>query len=250
MLLIIPAIEIRSGTCAKMIHGAGGEVFTSNDPVEMAKLWRKENAKSLHVADLEAAGENIPNIGIISKMVNAVDIPVEFGNIVYEAGAIEKIFGAGMYRAAIGLPVIGQTETAKSIIGKFGASKIVLGMVARNGIVHLPGQDKSAGITATDLALKAKALGIKRIMYTDILRPPLPHTANLEAISSLARSTNMKITVSGGINGIEDLLKLQELEPLGVDSVVIGTAFYENKFACQGIWRLCEAGDYPYTAKV
>ena len=27
-------------------------------------------------------------------------------------------------------------------------------------------------------------------------------------------------------------------------------ALYENRFACQELWRLCEAGDYPYTAKV
>jgi phosphoribosylformimino-5-aminoimidazole carboxamide ribonucleotide (ProFAR) isomerase len=45
-------------------------------------------------------------------------------------------------------------------------------------------------------------------------------------------------------------MKLQDLESLGVDSVVIGRALYANKFSCQGLWRLCEAGNYPYTAKV
>jgi phosphoribosylformimino-5-aminoimidazole carboxamide ribotide isomerase len=52
------------------------------------------------------------------------------------------------------------------------------------------------------------------------------------------------------VGGLDDLLKIQELEPLGVDSVVIGRALYQNKFSCQELWRVCEAGGYPYTAKV
>lgn len=249
MLLIIPAIEIKNGTCAKMVHGMSGEVFASNDPVEMAKLWRKENAKSLHVTDLDAVDGALPNIDIIQKMVGAVDIPIEFGGILYSPEMLEKIFSAGMYRAAIGMPMIQQEHAVRNILQKFGISKIMLGMIARNGIVHLPGKEATT-TSAIELAFKAKKMGIRRIMYTDILRPPNPHVANIDAIRLLAEKSGMRITVSGGINGLEDLLKLQELEPLGVDSVVIGKAFYENKFACQGIWRVCEAGDYPYTAKV
>ena len=71
-----------------------------------------------------------------------------------------------------------------------------------------------------------------------------------KAIKSLAETSGLRVTASGGISGLDDLLKLQELEPLGVDSAVIGRALYENRFACQELWRLCEAGDYPYTAKV
>ncbi len=73
---------------------------------------------------------------------------------------------------------------------------------------------------------------------------------NLKVLRELAEKTGMRITSSGGISGLDDLLKVQELEKLGVDSVVIGRALYENKFSCQGIWRQCEAGNYPYTAKV
>jgi phosphoribosylformimino-5-aminoimidazole carboxamide ribotide isomerase len=45
-------------------------------------------------------------------------------------------------------------------------------------------------------------------------------------------------------------MKIQALEPYGVDSVVIGRALYQNKFSCQALWRMCEARNYPYTARV
>jgi phosphoribosylformimino-5-aminoimidazole carboxamide ribotide isomerase len=47
--------------------------------------------------------------------------------------------------------------------------------------------------------------------------------------------------VGGGIGGPEQLWALQELKSIGIDSVVIGRALYENKFPCQGMWRSIEA---------
>jgi phosphoribosylformimino-5-aminoimidazole carboxamide ribotide isomerase len=60
----------------------------------------------------------------------------------------------------------------------------------------------------------------------------------------------MRVTSAGGVGGLDDLLKIQELESVGVDSVVIGRALYQNKFSCQALWRMCEARNYPYTARV
>jgi phosphoribosylformimino-5-aminoimidazole carboxamide ribotide isomerase len=73
---------------------------------------------------------------------------------------------------------------------------------------------------------------------------------NLKVLRELAEKTGMRVTAAGGLTGLNDLLMIQELEKYGVDSVVIGRALYDNKFSCQRIWRRCEAGNYPYTAKV
>jgi len=69
-------------------------------------------------------------------------------------------------------------------------------------------------------------------------------------LRELGEKTGMRVTAAGGINGLEDLLKIQELEPYGVDSVIVGRALYENRFSCQMLWRRCEARDYPYTARI
>jgi phosphoribosylformimino-5-aminoimidazole carboxamide ribotide isomerase len=46
----------------------------------------------------------------------------------------------------------------------------------------------------------------------------------------------MKITASGGVGTFDDLLDVQTLQPYGVDSVIVGTALYENQFPCQQFW--------------
>ncbi|HEX9006929.1 MAG TPA: HisA/HisF-related TIM barrel protein, partial [Bacteroidota bacterium] len=73
---------------------------------------------------------------------------------------------------------------------------------------------------------------------------------NIDVLRDLGEKTGLRITAAGGISGLDNLLAIQELEPYGVDSVIIGRALYENKFSCQGLWRRCEAGHYPYTARV
>lgn len=250
MLLVIPTIEIKGGKCVQTVQGVEGFVYPEN-PIDMAKLWRKENAKSLHVTDIDGAlGGHIVNRDVIERMVRTVDIPIELGGGLRTFDAVKHAFDIGIYRVVISTMLIEQPDEAKRVLDTFGASKIVLGIDAENGIVLTRGWQETSGLTALSVALNAKTLGFKRIVYTDILRDGMMTGPNFDAIKLLAEKSGLRITAAGGISGLKDLLKLQDFEPLGVDSVVIGRALYENKFSCQGMWRLCEAGDFPYTAKI
>lgn len=250
MLLIIPAIDIRSGHCVQMVQGIEGYSY-SDDPVEMARLWRKENAKSLHVTDVDGAMQGrLVNADSIRKMVSTVDIPIELGGGLRSLDAVKEAFDIGVYRVLVSTMVIENPDEAKHVIEMFGPSKVVLGIDALDGIVATHGWKQSSGLTALSVALNAKALGFKRVVYTDIRLDGALRGVNLRVLRELAEKTRMRVTSAGGISGLDDLLKVQELEKLGVDSVVIGRALYENRFSCQGIWRQCEAGNYPYTAKV
>jgi phosphoribosylformimino-5-aminoimidazole carboxamide ribotide isomerase len=250
MLLVIPAIEIRGGKCVQMVQGTEGYVYP-DDPVEMAKLWRKENTKSIHVTDVDGAEQgHLVNTSVIERMIRTVDIPIELGGGIRTFEDVRNAFAIGAYRVVIGTMLVERPDDAKKAIDTYGANKIVLGIDVENGIVKTRGWKETSGLTPISAALNARALGFRRIVYTDILLDGTMRGPNFAAIQQLAEKTGLKITASGGVASLNDLLKLQELEPLGVDSVVIGRALYENKFSCQGIWRLCEAGEFPYTAKI
>lgn len=250
MLLIIPAIEIKNGRCVQMVQGIEGFVY-GDDPVELCKLWRKENAKSLHVTDVDGAMVGrLVNLDVIKTMVQAVDIPIELGGGLRTFEEVQKAFNAGVYRVVIGTMAIEQPDEARRVLEFFGSNKVALGIDGRNNKAQIKGMQEDSGLTAVSLALNGKELGFKRIVYTDVLLDGMMRGPNIPALKVLAENTGMKITASGGVGGLEDLLKVQELEPLGIDSVIIGRALYENKFACQALWRMCEARNYPYTAKV
>jgi len=250
MLLIIPAVEIKNGRCVQMVRGVEGFTY-SDDPVQMAKLWRQENAKSLHLTDVDGALEgHLVNAGVIREMVEAVDIPVELGGGLRTLDDVRKAFDLGVYRVVISTMFIERPDEAARVLETFGRSKVVLGIDAMDGIVATHGWVESSGLTAMTVALNARAMGFTRIHYTDIRLDGTLRGVNTTVLKELAEKSHLRITASGGIGGLEDLFRIQELESLGVDSVVIGRALCENKFSCQQIWRMCEAGGYPYTAKV
>ena len=112
MLLIIPAIEIRGGRCARVAQGIEGYTY-SNDPVEMAKLWRTENAKSLHVTDVDGALEGrLVNREAIRRMVDTVDIPIELGGGLRTMEAVQEAFELGVYRVLVGTMMIENPDEA------------------------------------------------------------------------------------------------------------------------------------------
>ena len=91
MLLIIPSVEIKNGKCVQTVQGTAGYTY-SDDPIEAAKLWRRENAKSLFVTDIDGALEGrLVNFEIIRAMVNSVDIPIMLGGGVRSFDAIRHI---------------------------------------------------------------------------------------------------------------------------------------------------------------
>jgi len=250
MLLIIPAIEIRNGRCVQMVQGVEGFTY-SDDPVDMACLWRKENAKSLHVTDVDGAMQGrLVHSEILRRMVEMVDIPVELGGGLRTFESVKYAFELGVYRVLVSTMMIENPDEARKVIGVFGGSKVVLGIDAIDGIVATHGWAESSGLTALTVALNARSIGFRRIVYTDIRRDGTLRGLNLQILRELGEKTGMRVTCAGGVAGLEDLLEVQKLERFGVDSVVVGRALYENRFSCQGLWRRCEAGNYPYTARV
>jgi phosphoribosylformimino-5-aminoimidazole carboxamide ribotide isomerase len=250
MLLIIPAMEIQGGRCARTARGVEGFNYP-DDPVAMAKIWRTENAKSLHVTDLDGAREGrVVNGDVIRRMVQTVDIPIELGGGLRTFDAVRWAFETGVYRVLISTMLIENPDEARRVIEEYTASKIVLGLYAAGGVVVTHGHRSSSGLTPLSAALNAKALGFRRLVYTELAEDGEPAPVNRKVLRDLGEKTGMRITAAGGVTGLEDLLGIQELEQCGVDSVVIGRALYENKFSCQAIWRTCEAGNYPHTARI
>lgn len=250
MILLIPAIEIKDGRCVQMVQGEEG-FYYSDDPVQMARLWRQENAKSLHVTDIDGKlTGHLVNVDVIKEMTNSVDIPIELGGGLRTFESVKLAFDLGMYRVLVGSKILDNEDEARKVVSTYGASKVVLGIDAVDGMVVIYGTGEPTGKSAVEIALKGKELGFKRVVYTNVRNDGTFRGVNIAVLRELAEKVGMRVTASGGLGGLHDLLAIQELETVGVDSVIVGRALYENKFSCQGLWRRCEAGKYPFTAKV
>ena len=239
MALVIPAIDLRDGRCVQLHQGDYEEetVYFEN-PVKMAKLWRVQNARTLHIVDLDAArGDENNNRPVIRKICDALDIPIQLGGGIRSLEQIEEALEMGVYRVILGTAAVRNPDLVEEAIDRFSSNRIVVGIDARDGEVRVQGWTEGSGLDAVEFAKDMEERGVRRIVYTDISRDGTMSGPNVDAYRTMGTHlSKAKITASGGIGGYDDLLSIQTLQPYGVDSVIVGTALYENRFPCQQFW--------------
>ena len=237
--LIIPAIDLRDGRCVRLYQGEyDKETVYFEDPVTLAKLWRVQNACLLHLVDLDAAlGGDTHNREVIRRITDVLDIPVQLGGGIRTMADISAALEAGVYRVIVGTAAVRNPDLVQEAVERFGCSRIVVGIDAKDGEVRVQGWTEGSGIDAVDLALDMERRGVRRIVYTDISRDGTLEGPNTEAYKTLGTQLSLtRITASGGIGGYQDLMAIKSLSDYAVDSVIIGRALYENRFPCQQFW--------------
>lgn len=241
-MLVIPAIDIKGGQCVRLQQGKfENETVYFSDPVKTAQLWRIENAKILHLVDLDGALSGTrDNLPVIEKIVKNIDIPVQVGGGIRTLEDIRSYLNSGVCRVIIGTAAVKNPDLVRQAIEEFGPRAIIVGIDASNGKVAIKGWTETSALDAVELALQMKEYGLQRIIFTDISKDGMLQGPNLDATKDMAVRSGIKITASGGVSGFKDLLALKELVSFGVDSVIVGKALYENKFPCQVLWRECE----------
>lgn len=238
-MLVIPAIDILDGACVRLYQGSyEDETIYFDDPVQMAKLWRVQNARTLHLVDLDAAkGGDDDNRDTIRRICRNLDIPVQVGGGIRSLDDIEEMLQCNVYRVVIGTSAVKNPDLISEAIEKFSSSRIVVGIDAKDGEVRIQGWTEGSGIDAVEMARDMEERGCRRIVYTDISRDGTMQGPNLEAYQTMSEHlSKIRITASGGIGGYDDLKQLMDLEHSRVDSVIIGKALYENAFPCQQFW--------------
>jgi len=242
MILIYPAIEISHKCSIEIVHGIpGSERLYSVDPVQLAVIWRGENAKTIHVVDLDGIAEGrIVNEDIIRRMVKAVDIPIEVGGGLRSFDEIKKVLDLGVYRVSIATAAVEQPGLIEQLVKEFGTRKINIAIISKRGKVSIKGGAAATEISPLELALRMSRIGVSRILYGEREDSENISTLPYYILKELAIKTGIRITARGGVSTYKDLMRLQELEKYGVDSVIVGAPLYENRFPCQALWRLNE----------
>lgn len=244
-LLVIPSIDVKCGKTVRTVQGIPelGCFGYCDDPLEMAMIWRSENAKMIHVVDFDAIeGDTGLNHSLVAAICSSVIIPVEFTGGVRTIEDAIHAFETGVSRVVVASVVIENRKEFYKIFERFGPSKVVVGIDVIEDEVVIKGRKQKTGIHPEDLASQLAGIGVNRFIVTDVLRNGMLNGPNTQLSKMIAEVTERRVTHSGGISNKDDLFKVNEISGSGVDSVIIGRALYENRFPCQKIWRIAEAG--------
>jgi phosphoribosylformimino-5-aminoimidazole carboxamide ribotide isomerase len=244
-LLVIPSIDIKDGKTVRVVKGIP-ELHCEeygNDPVDMARIWRTENAKLIHVVDFDGASDHSrKNFKIIEEICSSVIIPVEFAGGIRTFDDAKQMMEIGISRLAINTMAIENRPDFIKTLEHFGPLKVVISLDIVDEEIVTRGRRIKTGIRYLDFAKEISDLGVERFIVTDVNTNGMMTGPNIEMSKKVAEITGAKITHSGGIRNKDELMDLQNLIPIGIDSVIIGRALYENRFPCQKLWRVAESG--------
>ena len=226
-MIIYPAIDIRGGRCVRLTEGKfDKETVFADDPSEMACKWAGLGAEWLHLVDLDGAlageGKNLP---AIEKILKSITSPVELGGGIRTMPQIEKLLELGVTRLILGSAAVKNPALVKEACKKF-PGHIACGIDAKNGDVAIEGWGEGSGINYTELAKRMAAVGVDKIIFTDISRDGMLSGVNAEATGELARACGIEIIASGGVASLEDIRRLKPFEKDGVTGCIIGKAIY------------------------
>lgn len=226
-MIIFPAIDIRGGKCVRLTKGCfDQETIFADQPVDMAKRWASEGAEYLHLVDLDGALAGKPvNTAAIKEIVKAVTIPVQLGGGIRTLENIRECLEAGVQRVILGSIAVKDPELVAAACKEYG-DQIVVGIDARDGLAAVEGWGVTGGVSAEELAKRMAAVGVARIIYTDISRDGMLSGVNVAATAALAKASGISIIASGGVKDIADIQAIKEMENDGIEGVIVGKAIY------------------------
>lgn len=245
MILVMPLIKLSDGVGAIKIECSPelDDYYCriSEDPLLLVKLWRKENAKCIHIVDADSfeGKNNYLNSTAAVYLAESVDIPIEYSTEFYEIEECRVLLNSGIYRIVLNELSIADPIGVRKLIEEFTPSRVAFLCKLVVGMVHFPVSKLNYNIS--DYIKLIKSFGGDRIIFQDenCLSKNEDYSFNL--IEQIGKTFGLKITLYEGINNSKSLIELKNQKTQYIDSVILGKPLYQNIFPCQHIWREAES---------
>jgi phosphoribosylformimino-5-aminoimidazole carboxamide ribotide isomerase len=233
-VILLPAIDIRDGHAVRLVQGDyERETAFDPDPVDAAKRWIAQGARALHVVDLDGAREGAPiNIEHVARVCDAVDVPVQVGGGLRQAGDVTAVLDAGAAHAVLGTAALSDPALTEALVNEHG-NAIVVAADARAGKVAVEGWKRETPLTSAELVSDLARRGVRRFIYTPVEVDGTLEGPNLEGLARVAGAAGAagaEIVYSGGVGTLDHLRDLAGLRLDALAGVIVGRALYEGRF--------------------
>ena len=228
---VYPAIDLRAGKVVRLKEGDRARMTSySDDPAQVARRWLSMGARWLHVVNLDGAfGENDSlnhfALSAISAVAKEFGAQIQFGGGLRSVDDIQRAIDLGISRVVLGTIAIKQHDVVTEALQKFGVERVAVGIDARAGLVYVRGWMDNSGISAMDLAIQMRTLGLRTVIFTDISRDGLGSGLNVLFTHELAAVSGLDVIASGGVHTLKDVIAARDANLSGV---IIGRALYEG----------------------
>ncbi len=231
MIQVIPSIAIRKGKVVKMRKGdPTSEKSYDENPLDLAKRFQDHGIDVVHLVDLDGAERGSPkNYHVLEAIAGHTDLKVDFTGGICTDGDIDKAYEFGAAYITASSIAVTNPELFASWIISYGREKMTLGADVTDiasKTVAIRGWMKKSEINLFDHIQFFYDRGLKYVKATDISRDGVLEGPAFSFYQEIIdRFKDMKVLASGGVRGVDDIKRLNEM---GLFAVIFGKAYYEG----------------------
>ena len=227
---VVPAVDMQDGRVVQLVGGERGTETTYGDPVEAARRWVGEGARTLHLVDLDGAFEGErKNAETVERVVGAVDADVQLGGGIRSAADATALLDLGVDRVILGTAAV-ETPEVVGEISETHPETVMVSLDAKGGEVVVSGWTEGTGLDPAEAAACYEELGAAAILFTDVDVEGQLEGVRTDPVRRVVETVDIPVVASGGVATLDDVRALKDA---GAAAVVVGTALYEGRFTLE-----------------
>ena len=223
-MVLFPAIDILSGKAVRLYKGDYNAVTVySERPWEFAEDFVNKGCSAIHIVDLDGAksGETV-NIDTVKRIAAVKGLYSEIGGGIRNMETVSRYLEAGVDRVILGTAALKDPSFLKNALREYG-DRIAVGVDLKDGKVAVKGWLETSNKDGIEFLKELEDLGVEGVIVTDISRDGAMKGTNLDIYGRIKEEVSLKVTASGGVSTIEDIVALKSM---GLYGAIIGKAYY------------------------
>lgn len=205
---IIPCLDVHGGRVVKGVNFVN--LKDAGDPVEIAAAYDVSGADELVFLDITATSDarNIM-LDMVSKVAEKVFIPFTVGGGIRTVDDFKEILRAGADKISINSAAVNNPELITQAADQFGSQCVVVAIDGKrkedgSGFeVYTSGGRIATGLSVTDWAAKAEALGAGEILLTSMDCDGTKAGYDIEMTRAVSEAVTIPVVASGGAGTYE-----------------------------------------------
>ena len=245
-LILLPAVDVADGQAVRLVQGKAGTETAYGSPVDAARAWVNQGAQWIHLVDLDAAFGRGSNADLLAHVVREVgrDVRVELSGGIRDDASLSRALSTGCARVNLGTAALEDPDWTERVIREHG-EQIAVGLDVRGHTLAARGWTEEGGDLWETLG-RLDAAGCARYVVTDVTKDGTMKGPNLHLLKEVCAATSRPVIASGGISRLEDLHRLAEMVPHGIEGAIVGRALYDGAFTLAEAFTAVEGRFDPY----
>ncbi len=235
MIEIIPAIDIIEGKCVRLSKGDYNQKTVYNEnPLEVARQFEDTGIKRLHLVDLDGAkAHHIVNWKVLEQIASKTSLVIDFGGGLKSDEDLRIAFESGAQMITGGSIAVKNPEVFESWIEQYGGEKIILGADVKGSQIAVSGWMEESNQEIVPFIRNYMGKGVTKVISTDISKDGMLQGPSFELYKTLLDEfKDLQVIASGGISQMKDI---EDLDKMGVPSVIVGKAIYEGRITMDAL---------------